>query len=250
MPDAPITIAIDGPSGSGKSSVSKAVARELGLGYLDTGAMYRALAWWCLEREIDLADQPSVAQAARELPLVMGTDPDDSSVRVGGTDVGAAIRETRISEQVSAVATNLDVRAELRRRQRELIEQERRRHGGVVVEGRDITTVVAPDAEHRILVTASEDARLSRRATELHGAAAAEQLAATHDQVVRRDRDDATVSAFFEPADGVVGLDTSDLTFEQSVRAVLDIVHGAVPVTAAGPPDPGTPHTPDAEEHR
>ena len=250
MPETPITIAIDGPSGSGKSSVSKAVARELGLGYLDTGAMYRALAWWCLDRGIDLVDQNAVARAGRELPLTMGTDPDDSSVRVDGTDISAAIRETRISEQVSAVATNLDVRAELRRRQRELIEQERGRRGGVVVEGRDITTVVAPDAEHRILVTASEDARLSRRATELHGTAAAEQLAATRDQVVRRDRDDATVSAFFEPAEGVVGLDTSDLTFEQSVRAVLDIVRGAVTVPGTDPHDPGTPHTPDAEEHR
>jgi cytidylate kinase len=249
VPDAPITIAIDGPSGSGKSSVSRAVARELGLGYLDTGAMYRALAWWCLDRGIDLLDQPAVALAGRELPLTMGTDPDDSPVRVDGTDISAAIRETRISEQVSAVATNLDVRAELRRRQRELIEQERARRGGVVVEGRDITTVVAPDAEHRILVTASEDARLSRRATELHGTAEAEQLAATRDQVLRRDRDDATVSAFFEPAEGVVGLDTSDLTFEQSVHAVLDIVRGAVTVPATDPHDPGTPHTPDPEEH-
>lgn len=239
MPDSPITIAIDGPSGSGKSSVSKAVARALGLGYLDTGAMYRALAWWCLDRRLDLADQGVVAQAARDLPLDIGTDAEHTHVRVAGTDVTEAIRETRISSQVSAVATNLDVRAELRRRQRELIQQLREDRGGVVVEGRDITTVVAPDAEHRILVTASEEARLARRAAELHGSAGQEQLAATHDQIVRRDRDDATVSAFFEPADGVVGLDTSDLTFEESVQAVLDLVGGRL---AADHPRPRPTH--------
>lgn len=243
MPDSPITIAIDGPSGSGKSSVSKAVARTLGLAYLDTGAMYRALAWWCLERGLDLDDQAAVARAAGDLPLQIGTDPDAASVHVDGTEVTEAIRHTRISSQVSAVATNLDVRAELRRRQRELIGALRRERGGVVVEGRDITTVVAPDAEHRILVTASEHARLERRTAELHGGTAQDQLAATRDQIVRRDRDDATVSAFFEPAEGVTGLDTSDLTFEESVQAVLDLVTGRLA-------QPGPPHTPDLQEHR
>ncbi len=242
MPDSPITIAIDGPSGSGKSSVSRTVARSLGLAYLDTGAMYRALAWWCLERGLDLQDQPAVARAAHELPLEIGTDPDAAHVQVDGTDVTEAIRQTRISTEVSAVATNLDVRAELRRRQRELIAGLRAERGGVVVEGRDITTVVAPDADHRILVTASEEARLARRSAELHGSTDAATLAATRDQVVRRDRDDATVSAFFEPADGVTGLDTSDLTFEESVQAVLDLVSGRL---AAPRTD-----TPDLQEHR
>lgn len=243
MPDSPITIAIDGPSGSGKSSVSKAVARTLGLAYLDTGAMYRALAWWCLERGLDLGDQAAVARAATDLPLQIGTDPDAADVRVDGADVTQAIRETRISSQVSAVATNLDVRAELRRRQRDLIEALRAERGGVVVEGRDITTVVAPDADHRILVTASEDARLARRSAELHGGTAVEHLAATRDQIVRRDRDDATVSAFFEPADGVTGLDTSELSFDESVQAVLDLVTGRLT------PTPST-QTHNLQEHR
>lgn len=247
MPDTPITIAIDGPSGSGKSSVSKAVARRLGLGYLDTGAMYRALAWWCLERGLDLTDDAAVAQAARDLPLAMSTDPDDGAVVVDGTDIAEDIRQTRISSQVSAVATNLDVRAELRRRQREIIEQLRAERGGAVVEGRDITTVVAPDADHRLLLTASEEARLARRSAELHGATSAEHLAATRDQIVRRDQDDATVSAFFEPAEGVTGIDTSDLTFEQSVQAVLDLVAGRV---AAPAPPLDTHPTPDTEEPR
>ncbi len=243
MPDTPITIAIDGPSGSGKSSVSRAVARELGLAYLDTGAMYRALTWWCLEQGLDLTDQAAVATAARDLDLTMSTDPDAPGVSVAGTDVTSAIRETRISSQVSAVATNLDVRAELRRRQRDTVGLLRTTHGGAVVEGRDITTVVAPDAEHRVLLTASEEARLARRSTELHGSSGEEALAATRDQVLRRDRDDATVSAFFAPADGVVGIDTSHLTFDQSVRAVLDLVRDGA--AGAAPPS-----APDLQEHR
>lgn len=229
MSSQPVTIAIDGPSGSGKSSVSRAVAAELGLTYLDTGAMYRALAWWCLDQDIDLDEADAVARAAEEFDLRMGTEPDDPWVAVGEADVTAAIRGSEISTVVSQVATNLDVRAVMRRRQRALIDTARATHGGVVAEGRDITTVVAPDAEHRILLTASEQARLSRRAKELYAADDAEALAATRDQVLRRDRDDATVSAFFAPADGVVGIDTSDLTFDQSVAAVLHTVTAAHP---------------------
>ncbi|HET7277757.1 MAG TPA: (d)CMP kinase, partial [Dermatophilaceae bacterium] len=164
-----LTVAIDGPSGSGKSSVSRAVARALGVGFLDTGAMYRALTWWCLERGIDLADRAAIARAARDLPLAMGTDPAAPTVAVAGRDITADIRTTRVSEQVSAVATNTQVRPELQRRQRELMGQIAAASGGVVAEGRDITTVVAPDAVVRILLTASEEARLRRRSTELHG---------------------------------------------------------------------------------
>ena len=157
---APLTIAIDGPSGSGKSSVSRAVARALGVGFLDTGAMYRALTWWCLERDIDLTDADAVAAAARDLPLAVGTDPDAPTVSVAGTDISQAIRTTRVSTSVSAVATNLEVRAELQQRQRDLMAQIAQETGGVVAEGRDITTVVAPDASVRVLLTASEEARL------------------------------------------------------------------------------------------
>lgn len=220
----PVTIALDGPSGSGKSSVSRAVARSLGVGYLDTGAMYRAVTWWCLEQDVDLADADAVARAAHEMPLEMGFDPAAPTVSVGGHDIGAAIRTTEISSVVSRVATNLDVRAELRRRQRELMRQIASETGGVVAEGRDITTVVAPDADVRILLTASEEARLRRRSAELHGEASVAAIEATRDQVVRRDRDDSTVSTFHEAAAGVILVDTSDLDFEQSVQAVLDVV--------------------------
>lgn len=222
-----LIVAIDGPSGSGKSSVSKAVARELGVGFLDTGAMYRALTWWCLEEGVDLDDQAAVAQAARDLPLQMGTDPAAPGVQVSGREVNQDIRTTRVSEVVSKVATNTDVRPVLQRLQRELMGQIAELTGGVVAEGRDITTVVAPDADVRILLTASEAARLRRRSKELHGHDEDHAVEATRDQIVRRDKDDSTVSEFTQAADGVVELDTSDLDFEQSVAAVLRIVRAA-----------------------
>ena len=220
----PLVIAIDGPSGSGKSSVSKAVAQRLALAYLDTGAMYRALTWWCVEQGVDLLDQPAVALAAIALPLHMGTDPGSPSVRVGGVAIDEAIRTTAISEQVSKVAVNIGVRAEMRRRQRALIAECADDAGGVVAEGRDITTVVAPTAGVRILLSANQEARLARRAIELHGDADQAAVTATHDQIVRRDRDDSTVSQFMEAAAGVTMLDTSDLSFQKSVEAVLGVI--------------------------
>jgi cytidylate kinase len=221
---APLTIAIDGPSGSGKSTVSRAVARRLGVGYLDTGAMYRALTWWCLERGLDLTDTDAVAAAARDLPLELGTDPDAPTVSVGGTDVSEAIRATRVSTAVSTVATNLEVRAVFQRLQRDLMARIAEQVGGVVAEGRDITTVVAPDARVRVLLTASQETRLHRRSAELHGTVDAAAVEATRDQVVRRDRDDSTVSTFTEAAEGVVLVDTSELDLDESVEAVLDVV--------------------------
>jgi CMP/dCMP kinase len=220
---APLTIAIDGPSGSGKSSVSRAVAGRLGVGYLDTGAMYRALTWWCLDRGIDLA------AAARDLPLELGTDPAAPTVSVAATDVSAAIRTTEVSTAVSAVATNLQVRAVLQQLQRDLMARIAEQTGGVVAEGRDITTVVAPDADVRVLLTASVEARLRRRSKELHGHDAEHAVEATRDQIVRRDADDSTVSDFMEAAEGVTLLDTSDLDFEGSIQALLDMVRLEAP---------------------
>ena len=221
----PLVVAIDGPSGSGKSTVSRLVAGRLGLEYLDTGAMYRAVCWACLEGGVDLTDDAAVAAVARGLELELGTDPEAPFVRVGGKPVDGEIRATRVSAAVSAVATNLEVRAELRRRQQEAIEAARHGvRGGVVAEGRDITTVVAPDADVRILLTASESARLARRALEVHGSDDEHALAATRDQVVRRDADDATVASFLEAADGVLHLDSSGLDLDQTVDAVLAVV--------------------------
>jgi cytidylate kinase len=214
-----LVVAIDGPSGSGKSSVSREVARRLGLRYLDTGAMYRAVCWSALEVGIDLADTAAVAEHTRRLDLDLSTDPAERWVRVRGQDVTAAIRESRISAAVSAVATNLGVRAELIARQRSIIAAAREQDG-IVAEGRDITTVVAPDADCRILLTASERARLERRAREVHGHAEDDALDKMRDLVVRRDADDATVAAFHVAADGVRELDSSGLDFEQTVDAV------------------------------
>jgi cytidylate kinase len=215
----PLVVAIDGPSGSGKSSVARGVAQRLGLRFVDTGAMYRALTWWALSRDVDLADTDQVAALARELPLELGTDPEDPHVLVDGKDVGAAIRTPEISAAVSAVATNLGVREELVRRQRALAAE-----GGVVVEGRDITTVVAPDADVRVLLTASESARLARRALEVHGSDDEDALEATHDLVVGRDALDSTVATFTEAAPGVTVVDSSNLTLEQTIEAVLALV--------------------------
>jgi cytidylate kinase len=221
-----LVVAIDGPSGSGKSSVSRQVAARLGLAYLDTGAMYRALAWWCADQGVDLSDTVAVAATARDLPLQMGTDPESPAVLVAGRDIAEAIRTSAISTVVSQVATNLDVRAELVARQRRHV-QEAARGAGIVAEGRDITTVVAPDADVRVLLVASEDARLRRRARQLHGDGGLAQVDQMRDEVVRRDRDDSTVATFLQPADGVTLLDTSALDFDESVAAVLALVAAA-----------------------
>ena len=223
----PFVIAVDGPSGSGKSSVSRAVAEQLGAGYLDTGAMYRALTWWCTRSEVDLGDGAAVAAAALEMPLEIGADPTEPTVRVDEVDVAQEIRSSAISGLVSSVATVPAVRVELQRRQRDLIEDISARHGACVAEGRDITTVVAPDASVRILLTASEEARLRRRSLEVHGASHEAALEATRDEVLRRDRDDSTVAQFTVAADGVVVIDTSDLDFDGSVDAVMAVIVAA-----------------------
>ncbi|GAB3584261.1 (d)CMP kinase [Calidifontibacter terrae] len=212
-------VAIDGPSGTGKSSVSKLVAQEFGFGYVDTGAMYRALTWWCLDRGIDLDNQSAVEAEATSFPLELGTDPANPTVSVDGRPIDREIREPELTSQVARVATNLGVRAVLQQRQRDLMRAQAGEHGGVVAEGRDITTVVAPDAEVRILMTASEQARLRRRSSELQSS-----VEATRAQIVDRDKADSTVSQFTTAADGVTTVDTSDLTFEQSVAAVRAIV--------------------------
>ena len=229
-----IVVAIDGPSGSGKSTVSRRVAATLGLAYLDTGAMYRAAAWWCEHEGVDLDDGAVVADAVAAMPLHMGLDPEHPTFTVDGTDVSAAIRDPHIATIVSKVATNLEVRAELARRQREIIRFEATGHtgsfsggAGIVAEGRDITTVIAPDADARLLVTASEEARLARRAGDLEAAGKQVDAAALRDQVVRRDRDDSTVSQFLTAPEGVTLVDTSELSLEQSVERVLDLVEEA-----------------------
>lgn len=210
-------IAVDGPSGSGKSSTARGVATRLGMWYLDTGAMYRAVTWSVLDREVDLDDTDAVAARAREIELKVSTDPGDGSVQADGTDVTAAIREPRISGAVSKVATNLEVRAELRRRQQQIIADA---PAGIVVEGRDIATVVAPEAELKVLLTADPEARMQRRSAELSGGVSADEL---RDQIVRRDADDSTVSDFQVASDGAVEIDSTSLTLEQVIDTVCQL---------------------------
>jgi cytidylate kinase len=159
-------------------------------------------------------------------------DPDAPTIGVGGVDLSRRCARTGSPRRSRRIATNLDVRADMRRRQRALIAAGLRSHGAVVAEGRDITTVVAPDAPVRILLTASEEARLTRRARQLTGRSDEAARTAQRDKVVNRDALDSTVSQFTTAADGVVTLDSSELTFEQSVTAVLELVCGP-------PSDPG-----------
>ncbi|MBD8044924.1 (d)CMP kinase [Arthrobacter sp. Sa2BUA2] len=217
----PLVVAIDGPSGSGKSSISREAARRLRAAYLDTGAMYRAVTISCMRAGIDLTDAVAVEAATRAADIELSTSPDQEWVRVGGEDVTQAIREPEVSANVSAVATTLGARADLVRRQQQLIKDSGLR---IVAEGRDITTVVAPTAEVRILLTASEEARLRRRGVQLGGSQTAAQL---REQVLTRDVKDSTVVNFQKAADGVVTIDSSDLDFEETVQAVLDVVYSS-----------------------
>jgi cytidylate kinase len=210
------------------------VAVRLRLAYLDTGAMYRSATWWCLHQGVDLVDTGAVTVAVAGMDVGVGLDPRAPTVHVDGHDVAAAIRDPEVSESVSLVAMNLGVRADLRARQRAVIAAERHPDGwaagrGIVVEGRDITTVVASDADVRVLLTASEPVRLARRARELYGSADARALAVTHDQVVLRDAQDATVVEFRTAADGVVTIDSSDLDFAGTVAAVLAVIAERAP---------------------
>lgn len=218
MTDASRFIAIDGPAGSGKSSVSKAVARRLGYGYLDTGSAYRALAWYVLDRGADTADAAAVRAAASDFPLRLSIDPDDRTVRVGDIDVTEAIRDPRVSSAVSGVARVPEVRVQVNELFRRIVSDAAA--PAVVVEGRDITTVVAPDAPVRILLTAHPDVRAKRRAKELADPNAAAVAAAMR----TRDASDSAVVDFLTAAPGVTVVDSTDLTFDQTIDAVLAVI--------------------------
>lgn len=213
-----LVIAIDGPSGSGKSSTSRGVATALGLAYLDTGAMYRAVTRAFLDAGVEPSDQAGVIAATVGADLEISTDPDDQWVRVNGRDVTTAIREPEVSANASAVSTVAECRANLVSRQRAIIDAA---PAGIVAEGRDITTVVAPDADVRLLLTADPEIRMARRKAELGDKVDAVQLA---DQVLRRDADDSKLVNFTTAADGVTHLDCTYLTLDETIAAVLDLV--------------------------
>lgn len=228
-----ITIAIDGPAGSGKSTISKLLARRLGIGYLDTGAMYRALTWFALEKGIDLTDEAAVRAAADAMPLDMHPDPDAPSYAVGGVDVTTAIREPRIALAIPHVSTNLEVRHWMAVEQRRRMMAAREEGSGMIAEGRDITTVVCPDADVRVLLLADEEERLRRRTLELHGEATPELMERVREQITKRDTADATVSEFLTPAEGVDVVDSSGLGIEGVAEAILALVDADLEARAA-----------------
>jgi cytidylate kinase len=211
-------VAVDGPAGSGKSSVSREAARRLGYAYLDTGAAYRALAWHCLDEGVDVDDAAAVAERAADFDYAVGTQPDRYFVRVGGEDITDDIREPRVSAVVSAVAQVPAVRTELTELFQRLIADAS--EPGIIVEGRDITTVVAPNAAVRVLLTASPEARMSRRSAELSAVSAE----ATAQQLSSRDALDSRVVNFMSAAEGVTTLDSTELDFEHTVLALIDLV--------------------------
>jgi CMP/dCMP kinase len=203
-----LVVAVDGPSGAGKSSASRGAAIALGLRYLDTGSMYRALTWWLLDRGVDVSDTDTVAALAAEPVIEVGTDPRAPWVRVNGTDVSAAIRTREVTSAVSAVAAVPQVRAHLIAQQRDIIASA----GGIVAEGRDIGTVVAPGAPVKVFLTAEGAARASRRAAETSWPAAS-----TRAEQDRRDRLDAAQSG---KAADAVEIDSTGLGLDQ----VVDII--------------------------
>ncbi|MCX7521361.1 (d)CMP kinase [Microbacterium sp. STN6] len=222
-----LIVAVDGPAGSGKSSVSKAVAARLGYAYLDTGACYRALAWYVGSRGIDETDAAAVASSLAGFVLSIGTEPGGYRVVVGegagtdvsgGTDVTEAIREPRVSGLVSAIARVPEVREQLTVLFRQIMAGTER--PGIVVEGRDITTVVAPHAPVRILLTADPDVRAARRAAELTG----EDAAVVGQQLHRRDEADSRVVDFMTAAEGVTTVDSTALDFDETVDAVVAVI--------------------------
>lgn len=216
-----LVVAIDGPSGTGKSSVAKELARQLGASYLDTGAMYRIVTLWALRAGVDLTDPAAISAATAQVPMSVGSDPDAQTALLAGEDVSILIRGTEVTGAVSAVSAVPAVRERLVRRQRELAEGS----GAVVVEGRDIGTVVLPDADVKIYLTASAQARAQRRNAQNVSAGGADEYEQVLADVQRRDHLDSTRAVSpLRPAEDAVEVDTSDMTQEQVVAHLLDLV--------------------------
>ena len=221
-------VAIDGPSGSGKSSTARGVAQKLGLAFLDTGAMYRAATWLVLHSDVAAADTAAVAALVESADIAVELDPENQGVTINGTDVTEAIREPVVSAAVSSVATNLAVRANLVTRQQQIIASAEQ---GIVAEGRDITTVVAPDAPVRVLLVADPSARVARRQAELGQRVTSADVT---DQVIRRDRDDSTVAQFTEAAEGVVVVDSTHLTLPEVIDRIADLAQPSQQTATVG----------------
>ncbi|MDK9295226.1 (d)CMP kinase [Propionibacterium freudenreichii] len=219
MADKPaLVIAIDGPSGAGKSSTARGVACRLSMAYLDTGAMYRAISWACLTDGVDPTSHSALFARAETADLQMGLDPRHPTIIVDGHDVTREIRDPRISEAVSAVATTPEIRTLLTSHMRQIINRNPR----IVAEGRDVTTQVWPQARVRVLLVADAETRIARREAQLLGKVDRHRVSSS---IVDRDRKDSTMSEFDKPAPGVTLIDSTYLDLGQ----VIDQVVGLVP---------------------
>ncbi|MFC7306972.1 (d)CMP kinase [Streptomyces monticola] len=215
---AAVIVAIDGPSGTGKSSTSKSVAAQLGLSYLDTGAQYRAITWWMVSNGIDVTDPSAIAAAAGKPEIVSGTDPSAPTITVDGTDVAGPIRTQEVTSKVSAVSAVPEVRTRITELQRSIAKSAQR---GIVVEGRDIGTTVLPDADLKIFLTASPEARAARRSGELKGV----DVAATREALIKRDAaDSGRKTSPLAKADDAVEVDTTELTLKQVIECVVTLI--------------------------
>jgi cytidylate kinase len=212
-------IAVDGPAGSGKSSTARGVATELGLRYLDTGAMYRALTWWLISQKLDFSDPATVARNARRPVIEVTIDPASPAVRVDGTDVTGLIRTREVSNAVSAVAAVPEVRAHLVARQQAILAAACAAGDGIVAEGRDVGTVVAPQAVVKVFLTASEAARAVRRSADLAAEPGATP-SVTQDEQRRRDAADAPQSAM---ASDAIKVDSTALPMDQVIGLIVRV---------------------------
>jgi len=211
-----VVVAIDGPSGSGKSSTARGVAARLALRYLDTGAMFRAMTWALLREGVDVDDPVAVAARCGAPEIVSGTDPEGPTVHVDGHDVAAAIRLIDVTRAVSAVSAVPEVRARLLGMQREIIGE-----GGIVVEGRDIGSVVWPQAEVKVYLTADASARAVRRTAEEGGG----DVSATEQILLDRDRvDSGRATAPLAMAPDAHHIDTTPYTLEEVIGRVVALV--------------------------
>ena len=210
-------IAVDGPAGAGKSSAARGVATKLGLRYLDTGAMYRALTWFLITQRLDVTDPAVVAANARRPVIEVGTDPGRPAIAVDGADVSGAIRSRAVSNAVSAVASVPEVRAHLIAQQRDILARACAAGQGIVAEGRDIGTVVAPQAVVKVFLTASEEARASRRSADLAADPGATPDV-TRDENKRRDRADAPQTMM---ADDAIEVDSTVLSLDEVISLIV-----------------------------